>query len=87
MRKLMKLAFPQPKIDDGGPDAKPDDENLDDGASVNDEANDRPDELTLTDKELIGFIETLDKRICSLEHDLWVVRSAFAKIADSEKQS
>ncbi|WP_340268717.1 hypothetical protein [Sphingobium mellinum] len=54
------------------------------GASVIKDSEDQPGGLTLEDRELIGFIETLDKRLASLEHDLWVAQRQMAEIIDKE---
>jgi hypothetical protein len=40
--------------------------------------------LTLEDRELIGFIEAMDKRLYSLEHDLWIIRNRIAEWNDGE---
>lgn len=56
------------------------------GNSMTGETEDHSGKLTLKDEELIGFIETMDKRLSSLEHDLWAIQRRIAEIADDEVQ-
>lgn len=78
MRKLTKLARSLTKA---GTELQ---DNSNRGASVTENSEDRSGGLTLEDRELIGFIETLDKRLASLEHDLWVARRQMAELIDNE---
>ena len=45
------------------------------------------DGLTLEDRELIGIIETIDRRVASLEHDVWVIRGKIAALGQGGEQA
>ncbi|KKW93109.1 hypothetical protein [Sphingobium chungbukense] len=78
MRKLTKLVHGLKKA---GTESQG---NSNSGASVIEDSEDQSGGLTLEDRELIGFIETLDKRLASLEHDLWIARRQMAELIDNE---
>jgi len=49
-------------------------------------ADDVQDGLTLEDRQLIGIIETIDRRVASLEHDVWVIRGKIAALGQGGDQ-